>query len=333
MPLEQADYVARGTKISENGGILLGNYCFYGVSITSQWPLYPQESGEGGLGKVKLYEGTGSHFAGAAAEAAGRLSSSKWVQYARLQDGADYLHWPDLFEFIISADGQQIAGRALSETAIEMFRTYLLGQVISLALLKQGIEPLHSTVVVIDGQAIAILGDTGYGKSTLAAALLQSGASLLTDDLLVVRQNGAGWLAYPGPPRMKLFPEAAHTFLGEQVAGIPMNPLTSKLVIPLATHQITHLATKLAAIYVLRSPTAKRLGDKVTIRKRQQHKACLDLIAGTYNTLVRTPDRLTQQFNLATHLALSIPIKSLSYPRGLARLPEVVAMIQADLAC
>src|SRR5206468_10962716 len=99
----------------------------------------------------------------------------------------------------ISADGCFIAGRFFRENSIEAFRTYLLGQVISYALLKQGIEPLHATVPVIDGMAVALLGNSGYGKSTMGAAFLQVGARLLTDDLLVLRKQGDNWIAHPGP--------------------------------------------------------------------------------------------------------------------------------------
>ncbi|PYT92309.1 MAG: hypothetical protein DMG36_15620 [Acidobacteria bacterium] len=82
-----------------------------------------------------------------------------WFHYAPLEDGSDYLRWTGLFEFLISADGRRIAARTLTDISQEAFQTYLLGQVLSFALLKQGIESLHSTVVAVDGGAVAILGD------------------------------------------------------------------------------------------------------------------------------------------------------------------------------
>ena len=48
--------------------------------------------------------------------------------------------------------------------------------------------------------AIGILGDSGYGKSTLAAALIEAGLPLLTDDLLVLLPEGDDLMAQPGTP-------------------------------------------------------------------------------------------------------------------------------------
>jgi hypothetical protein len=199
-------------------------------------------------------------------------------------------------------------------------------------LLKQGIEPLHATVVVVDDHAVAFLGDSGYGKSSLGAAFLRAGHRLLTDDLLVITENKRRFIAHPGPPRIKLFPEIAKTLLGEQTTGTPMNPTTTKLVIPLSSRQSTQTAMPLRAIYVLRPPSPRARGKKITIRSFPQREACLALVANTYNTVLKEPDRLAQQFDLAARLASNIPVKALSYPRTLARLPAVLEAIRADLA-
>src|SRR5205823_3902180 len=103
--------------------------------------------------------------------------------------------------------------------------------------------------VVVRQQAVAFLGDSGYGKSSLGAAFLQAGHSLLTDDILVITENNRRFTAHPGPSRIKLFPHIAKTLLGERVAGIPMHPTTSKLVIPLTQKQSEHATAPLRAIY------------------------------------------------------------------------------------
>src|SRR5204863_102769 len=105
--------------------------------------------------------------------------------------------------------------RRFDGASAESFQVYLLGQALSFALVKQGLEPLHATVVVVDGQGVAFLGDNGYGKSSLAACFLEGGYRLLTDDLLLLKASGGDVLAYPGPPRIKLFPEVARRFLGD----------------------------------------------------------------------------------------------------------------------
>jgi len=281
--------------------------------------------------EIELIEGTPEEFALASAGAIYRPGSTSVIRHARLQNGADYIHWPGLFEFLIAPDGRRIAGRSFNEGNEDLLQTYVFGQVISYALLKQGMEPLHATVLAFDEGAVALLGDSGYGKSTLAAAFLQAGFRLVTDDMLVLRENGDRWLAYPGLPRLKLFPEPARLFLGSEATGRPMNPFTDKMIVPVAAKQWEGTPVPLRAIYLLPRPTFKSRSEKVTIRRRSKRQACMDLVANTFNSAIRTPGRLEQQFALATRLATTIPVKSLSYQRQFARLPKVVEAVRADL--
>lgn len=258
-----------------------------------------------------------------------------WFHHRRLTDGSDYVRWTGLFEFLISPDGRHITCHALNGASQEIFHTYLVGQVLSLALIKQGVEPLHATVVDVGGQAVAFLGDCGYGKSTLGAAFLEAGYKLLTDDLLVVEPQGLHQrrvVAHPGPPRIKLFPRAAAVLLGNPGCGMPMNPDTPKLVIPLLPRQAATAPRPLNAVYVLSPPPSRHRSRHVTIRTIPPRRACLALIANTFNTVVMDSDRLARQFDFAVALASKIPVKSLSGPWGLSRLPAIRDAILADLS-
>ena len=305
------------------------SYSLYGLSLTSQWPLPCPEETHPNPAQVELLEELGSLWS---QEAAGQPEQRNWAQYTRLQDGVEYLRWRGLFEFLISGDGRRIAGYALDHASPEVLQTYLLGQVLSHALIKQGFEPLHSTVVVINGEAVGFMGDSGYGKSTLAAALLQAGHSLLTDDMLVVKEKPHGFWAYPGLPRIKLFPEIAKSLLEEGVTGIPMNNLTPKLIVPLDGKRVYRSAVALKAMYVLRAPgPVVRSGGRVTIRRLSQRRAFLALLRNTYNRDVIEAERLMRQFTLATRVTSTVPIKLLSYPRALTSLPAVCEAILSDL--
>jgi glycosyltransferase involved in cell wall biosynthesis len=68
---------------------------------------------------------------------------------------------------------------------------------------------LHGGVVTgVDGRTVAILGTSGAGKSTLAAALVASGARLVSEEVIVLDRTTPG-LVQPGVPRIKTSPEAA----------------------------------------------------------------------------------------------------------------------------
>ena len=305
-------------------------YRLYGLHLRSHIPL-PYSEGKGqGLAEVELFAGSPSRFLTAPQKTPCPTDSAEWFHHVRLRDGSDYLRWTGLFEFLVSAQGRRITCRALNGASQEAFHTYLLNHALSFVLLKQGIEPLHATAVVVNDQAVAFLGDSGYGKSSLGAAFLQVGCRLLTDDLLVLTEKDGHFFAHPGPPRIKLFPEVATALLGSHVNGTPMNPDTPKLVIPLNPHQSVHIAKPLKAIYVLRPTTKDAQSQRVTIRTLSQRQAFLNLTANTFNTVVVEPERLRRQFILATTLAATVPVKSLSYTRDLTRLPAIVKSILAD---
>lgn len=69
---------------------------------------------------------------------------------------------------------------------------------VTLAMLQRGLLSLHAAVVDIDGEAVAVAGDRGAGKSTTAAALVQGGHALLCDDVALVefREDGAWTTPY-----------------------------------------------------------------------------------------------------------------------------------------
>lgn len=306
-------------------------YRLYGLWLRSQWPLPYPEGTEAGLTEIELFKGSNFLFSEAARETMTQANADAWFHHACLQDGSTYLRWSGLFEFLISADGRRIAGRPFNGVTEEAFHAYLVSQVLSFAMVKQGIEPVHATVVVVNGQAVAFLGDCGYGKSSLGAAFLQAGYPLLTDDVLVMKEEDSGFYAYPGTPRIKLFPAIAKSLLGERVKGTPVTNLTPKLIISLDQHRSHRAPAPLKALYVLTRPRVGSSRKRVIIRCLSQRRAFLELLRNTFNRVIIEGERLKRQFTMGTLVASKVPIKSLSYPRILALLPSVREAILADL--
>ncbi len=281
--------------------------------------------------EIELCEGDGACFAEARDLLARSPDGGQWYTHLPLPSNTDYLRWSRLFEFTVSPDGRRIVGRALERGSAEAFHTYLLSQVLSFALLKLGMEPLHSTSVVVDQGVIAFLGDCGYGKSTLGAAFLQAGYPLLTDDLLVLRKRDGRYDACPGPPRIKLLPEVARELLGTAASGSPMNDLTDKLIIPLNGCQHHGQPARLRAFYVLQAPEDPSGNGAITLRRLRTSEAFVEITRNTFNTAVDDGPRLKRQFAFATQLASEAPVKRVSYPRDLSLLPAVRDHILGDL--
>ncbi|HMD34042.1 MAG TPA: hypothetical protein VKH42_03690 [Vicinamibacterales bacterium] len=303
------------------------------MRVRSQWPLpYRAPAGEG-LGEIGLLRGSTVRFTSAvdAARATGR-DERTWLRGIDLEDGQTYLRWTNRFEFLVSPDGRSIEARPLNGESVEAFHTYLLGPALSFALLKQGFDPLHATTVAIDGAAVGFLGDAGYGKSSLAAAFLRIGHRLLTDDLLVLSPCRDGFIAHPGPPRIKLSPKIARGVLGPAARGVRMTAAAPKLVIPLGERQAANSAVPLRALYVIAPPERGQSRSGVTIRRVSKRHACLALLRNAFNTAVGNRQRLSRQFAFAVSVAASVPIKRIAYPRAIAQLARAREAILEDLA-
>jgi hypothetical protein len=305
-------------------------YNLYGLRISSPWPLPAVEEAKRASHDVEFIEGSAPLFCDLGLQKDDAGSASWRLDYKRLPSGGDYLRWAGLFEFLVSSNGCQIVGRPLAPCSLESFTTYLAGPVLSFALLRRCEEPLHATAVVVDGQAIGFLGDSGYGKSSLAAAFVAAGYRLLTDDLLVLRPEGSGLVAFPGPQRIKLVPHVARRFLGSGASGPLLLSGASKQVIPLPASLTQVSPVPLKGLYALAPPRADPQNQPVS-RHMTSRKACMTLLANTFNSSVVEPERLSRQLAFATRVAGAVAVRSLSRVDGVAFLPRLRDAILADL--
>jgi hypothetical protein len=298
------------------------DYSIYGISLRSQFLIAnantPPKSQTPQIVVTK----------GITPLATGEFDSEAWFIQKILPDGSVYLRWSRLFEFLIAANGHRISGRALEDSSPEVFSTYLLGQVLSFALVKQGLESLHASATVVDGGSVGFLGDCGHGKSTLLASFLNTGHKQLTDDLLLDRRNRGLLMSYPGPRRIKLLPESVFLMNGKS-DGVAMNPLVAKMIIPVSPTNFQRTPVPLKALYVLATSTGS---ERIKITDISNAKALLALIKNSFNAALNDSARLERQFQWATEIVSSIPVRRISYPRSFEALPAVRDAILTDLS-
>jgi len=214
---------------------------------------------------------------------------------------------------------------------MEAFETYALGRVFSFVLVKLGIEPLHASTVVIDGVAVAFLGASTFGKSSLAASFLAAKFPLLTDDVLRVELKSDGAFALPGPHRLKLFPYVARQFLGEHAEGRKMNPNAVKQVYALSSSQGHSRPAPLAVMYAITPPRLVHRKQKARIASISPAEAILRILRFTHNQIIAGSARLQRQFEAARQLVDAVPVRELSYPRDMEMLPGVRDAVLKDL--
>ncbi len=306
-------------------------YYVYGILLRSEYPLPLPEYRGNGYARIDLSQGTAEEVAAAIV---GATIINPWdgYRYADLPNGGSYLHWREFGELIVAPDGSRVLYVCAADASDEAWQTHVLGPVLSFAFVKAGYEPLHGTAIEHNGRAIALLGDTGYGKSTLAAGLLRAGGRLLTDDLLLLRAMQGELFAYPGPPRIKLYPEVAHKLLRSEALGVPMNAQTNKYVVPLRTQMVCDQPTPLSALYLLDPIYEASDWSMPRIEVLLGTKAFQVLIQATFNRRLAGRARSEHILRQTTELARSGSVRKLSYPHFIERLPEVCTAILDDIA-
>lgn len=99
--------------------------------------------------------------------------------------------------YLVSPDGRRVLGAPPAGPAWRWERL-VLAQVLPLAAVLRGLDVLHASAVAVAGRAVAFLGGSGAGKTTLASRIAASGAPLVTDDVLAIEPAGGGVRAHRG---------------------------------------------------------------------------------------------------------------------------------------
>ena len=235
-----------------------------------------------------------------------------------------YLHWRDLLDVVVDAPGAAITIRELGPAGVESFRSHLLGPVLSFILQHRGIEVWHGVAISNGVFTAAIMGDSGAGKSTFAAASLQSGYRVITDDLLIFDASNAGLALRPGPARLKLFPDDARTFLPGERDSLPLNPFTQKRVFPLTRDEHCDRAARVHCILLLNAEAGDRTMDLL-----HGAAAVRGVLANIFNGLGASMERQQHMLAAATAICLRCSVFQVGVGRNLPALPSEACSILA----
>ena len=238
----------------------------------------------------------------------------------------EVLRYPPAAEFTLEPG--RITGHLLDPAQADLLELRLIGPVLSYWLERMGIPTLHASAVRKGPGAVAFLARHGGGKSSLAAALMRTGAPLLTDDILPVEESGGSFLARPGYPQMRMEPDTARCFLGRIEGLPPVCPGEAKLRVPVGpggfgSFQTT--ALPLTCLYVAeRGPS----GSPVEISQLPRSQALIELVRHSFAPhLVEAAGLQPARLDLFARLVQQIPVHRLSYPAGFEHLPGLISAI------
>jgi hypothetical protein len=255
------------------------------------------------------------------------------VWLALLKSGEDYLaRFPDLCEFRIRPREMRIECMPVpgtpSSTIVHLLLDHAIPRFLSL---QAGYLVLHASAVLMEGHAVAILGQSGQGKSTLATYLASNGSSLLTDDCLVLRKEESigKWLAEPGYASVRLWSDSS------EALGINGDTLTefahytAKMrACDRVMMQHARQRTSLAACLLLTPAAAP---GRVVIKPLSTAERFQALLQAVFRLDPENADMNRREFGALMDVMASVRCYSLSYERDYALLPTVRKVIMESI--
>jgi len=243
--------------------------------------------------------------------------------------------YADGVTFTISAGADRVAGTWPAPLTREDALPYLFGPVLGFVLRLRRRVCLHASAVAVAGRGVAFLAGAGFGKSTLAALFATRGHPVVTDDILVVRDEDAPLRFEPARARICLWPAAVEMLFGSPEALpriTPEHPTWDKRFLSLDGSQagFQHQPLPAAVLYsARRDPAATRISiEPVTGRE-----ALLTLTSHAYSWYLLDATMRARDLDVMSRLLQDVPLRAITGARHESLSPaELYDFISDDLA-
>lgn len=226
------------------------------------------------------------------------------------------------------ADGREMIAEPAAGGSERNLRLYLLGSALGALLHQRGLLPLHANAIEVDGRAVAFMGHSGAGKSTMAAWFHDRGFRILADDVCVVTFGETGRpVAHAGIPRLRLWREAL------EASGRAADDFQAsfddmdKYDVPTASRAAPPAPLNLGAVYLL----SKAAQDEGGIRRLQGVAAVDALVANTYRGgYVKLAGGGTERhLRACLELVRAVPVFAAERVWGYERFDEQARLLEA----
>ena len=244
--------------------------------------------------------------------------------------GSICLTYSDGLVFIINAQGSRVWVTVPAEQTVEDMAPALLGPIMGVVLRLRGITCLHASAVAIDGLAVGLVGVSGAGKSTTAAAFARLGYPVLTEDVLALEDCVDHFKVRPSYPRVRLWPQSVAGLFGASDALPRMTPNWEKRFMDLRAsgYRFQSEPLPLAAIYFL-GPRVSGPGD-TQVNFERPAKALLALVSDSYGTNFLDKFQRAKEFEVLSRLVEDLPLRHVTAMDDFSRINDLCNAVVQD---
>ena len=274
------------------------NYSVYGLNLSSEIEL-PELTPSDSIGDVKVHLRSGGET----------QFNNQPIRNSLEIDEVEARLTLETLGTIMVRSGDEIIVYPKKGIDNLILKRYIYGTILAILLFQRGNLVLHAGSIEIDNKAVAFLGESGTGKSTIVAAFHQWGFGVISDDITIVHWDDNGTpIIYPGFPQLKLSDASAQSFGFSLDMSTPIGGHDGKRGYRL-DHGFIQRPIELGAMFIL--------GNNNKIQLLSPQEVVKELIKNTYPTRFAKSGN-SNHFKQIINLANRVPAYRLGRAKSLS---------------
>jgi hypothetical protein len=227
------------------------------------------------------------------------------------------IRFPGVCDALVDESLTKVVLVAASAEQRPLAEILLTGSVLAKILMLGGGCVLHASAVANDGRAIAYVGPSGRGKSTMAALACAHGGRLVTDDVLRLVPGEHGWHCPTGSRVVRLRPQAES--IASLLNGSVRETLDQRIGVTL---DLEDGQWPLAALVF---PLPSHTSARVDVERLTEHDTLMRLTSFPRVLGWKDPEVLATSFRWNARLAREVPTYEASIPWGPPFEPSIMS--------
>ncbi|WP_157942201.1 hypothetical protein [Salinibacter altiplanensis] len=231
---------------------------------------------------------------------------------------------PDV-AYIRVKNGKSIDVYPRKEAEEKVLRLFVLGIAYGALLHQRGNLVLHSSAISTSDRACLFMGEKGAGKSTTASIFVRSGYSLLSDDLVAIK-DGISPTVQPTTRHLKLWDDV--NSIAEDISDrcYQSHPDVKKFT-SLLKGKNNSYNFNICSSFVLEKSRSLR------IRRLRPSESFQEIIRHSYISpkVMECKKRKTEHFRISANFVESVPMYKLYRPNDFSKSSALVKLVESTL--